>query len=179
GCRGDWTPASFIDETKREIRDTIGDEQVILGLSRGVDSSVAAVLLHEAIGGQLTCTFVNDGVQRKEEWEQGQKTCLAHFHIRLKAIDGSDLFLERLSGVADPETKRKIIGNTFVEVFEQATAEITDEIGRRPAYLAQGTLYPDVIESVSFKGPSATIQTHRNVGGLPEVLNFEIIEPFR
>src|SRR5690606_11783184 len=102
-----------------------------------------------------------------------------HFHIRLKAIDGSDLFLERLSGVADPETKRKIIGNTFVEVFEQATAEITDEIGRRPAYLAQGTLYPDVIESVSFKGPSATIKTHHNVGGLPEVLNFEIIEPFR
>ncbi len=179
GCRGDWTPASFIDEKKREIRETVGEDHVILGLSGGVDSSVAAVLLHEAIGDQLTCIFVNNGVLRKGEWEQVQKTFRDHFHIRLKAIDGSDLFLERLSGVADPETKRKIIGNTFVEVFEQATAEITDEIGRRPAYLAQGTLYPDVIESVSFKGPSATIKTHHNVGGLPEVLNFEIIEPFR
>ncbi len=179
GCSGDWTPTSFVDDKKREIREMAGDDHVILGLSGGVDSSVAAVLLHEAIGDQLTCIFVNNGVLRKGEWAQVQKTFRDHFHIRLKAIDAGDLFLDRLSGVSDPETKRKIIGNTFVEVFDDATAEITDEIGRRPAYLAQGTLYPDVIESISFKGPSATIKTHHNVGGLPDKLNFEIIEPFR
>lgn len=179
GCRGDWTPTSFVDEKKREIKEIVGDDHVILGLSGGVDSSVAAVLLHEAIGDQLTCIFVNNGVLRKGEWEQVQKTFRDHFHIRLKAIDASDLFLERLSGVSDPEKKRVIIGNTFVEVFDDATSDITDELGKKPAYLAQGTLYPDVIESISFKGPSATIKTHHNVGGLPEQLNFEIIEPFR
>jgi GMP synthase (glutamine-hydrolysing) len=179
GCRGDWTPASFVDEKKAEIRRLVGDDHVILGLSGGVDSSVAAVLLHEAIGDQLTCIFVNNGVLRKGEWEQVQKTFRDHYRIRLKAIDAGDLFLERLAGVAEPETKRRIIGNTFVEVFDSATEEITEELGRRPAYLAQGTLYPDVIESISFKGPSATIKTHHNVGGLPEKLNFEIVEPFR
>lgn len=179
GCSGDWTPASFVDEKKREIRERVGDRHVILGLSGGVDSSVAAVLLHEAIGDQLTCIFVNNGVLRKGEWEQVQKTFRDHYHIRLKAVDASDLFLDRLDGVTDPEKKRKIIGNTFVEVFDTATDEITEELGTRPAFLAQGTLYPDVIESISFKGPSATIKTHHNVGGLPEKLNFEIIEPFR
>jgi len=179
GCRGDWTATSFVEDKKREISGQVGDEPVILGLSGGVDSSVAAVLLHEAIGDQLTCIFVNNGMLRKGEWEQVQKTFRDHFHIRLKAVDASELFLERLGGVSDPETKRKIIGNTFVEVFDDATAEIADELGRRPTYLAQGTLYPDVIESISFKGPSATIKTHHNVGGLPEKLNFEIIEPFR
>ena len=179
GARGDWTPASFVEEKKREIRDTVGDRHVILGLSGGVDSSVAAVLLHEAIGDQLTCIFVNNGLLRLGEWEQVQKTFRDHFHIRLKSIDASDLFIDRLHGVTDPERKRVIIGNTFVEVFQDATQEITAEIGHKPEFLAQGTLYPDVIESVSFKGPSATIKTHHNVGGLPEKLDFEILEPFR
>jgi GMP synthase (glutamine-hydrolysing) len=179
GCRGDWTPASFIEEKIEEIRETVGDGHVILGLSGGVDSSVAAVLLHRAIGERLTCIFVNNGVLRKGEWEQVQETFRGHYNIRLKAIDASDLFLDRLSGVEDPERKRVIIGNTFVEVFEQGTDEVAEELGRRPEFLAQGTLYPDVIESVSFKGPSATIKTHHNVGGLPEKLNFRILEPFR
>lgn len=178
-CRGDWTPASFVEEKTREIRETAGGEHVILGLSGGVDSSVAAVLLHEALGDELTCIFVNNGLLRKGEWEQVQTTFRDHFHIRLHAVDASDLFLDRLSGVGDPERKRKIIGTTFIEVFEQATEEIIEELGRRPKFLAQGTLYPDVIESVSFKGPSATIKTHHNVGGLPEELSFTIIEPFR
>ncbi len=179
GCRGDWTPASFIEEKTREIRALVGQDQVLLGLSGGVDSSVAAVLLHEAIGEQLVCVFVNNGLLREGEWEQVQETFREHYHIRLKAVDASDLFLERLEGVADPERKRKIIGGTFVEVFEQATAALIEEMHARPRFLAQGTLYPDVIESVSFKGPSATIKTHHNVGGLPESLRFEILEPFR
>ncbi len=179
GCRGDWTPASFVDEKIAEVRRVVGEEHVILGLSGGVDSSVAAVLLHEALGDRLTCIFVNNGVLRKGEWEQVQETFREHYQIRLKAVDASELFLHRLKDVEDPEKKRKIIGNTFIEVFEDATHEVESEIGRRPAFLAQGTLYPDVIESVSFKGPSATIKSHHNVGGLPEKLNFEILEPFR
>lgn len=179
GCRGDWTPASFVDEKVEQIRQRVGDEHVILGLSGGVDSSVAAVLLHHAIGDQLTCIFVNNGLLRKGEWEQVQKTFRDHFQIRLKAVDASDLFLDRLDGVSDPEHKRKVIGNTFVEVFDAATHEIADELGHTPSFLAQGTLYPDVIESVSFKGPSATIKTHHNVGGLPEEMDLDVVEPFR
>lgn len=179
GCSGTWSPRSFIDEKKQEIQEAVGDEHVILGLSGGVDSSVAAVLLHEAIGDQLTCIFVNNGLLRKGEWEEVQHTFRDHFHIDLRAVDATDLFLERLAGVEDPERKRVIIGNTFVEVFEQETEEISKELGVKPAFLAQGTLYPDVIESVSFKGPSATIKTHHNVGGLPEKLGFDILEPFR
>ena len=157
----------------------MGEDHVILGLSGGVDSSVAAVLLHEAIGDQLTCIFVNNGLLRKGEWEQVQETFRDHYHIRLKAIDATDLFLSRLEGVSDPERKRVIIGNAFVEVFEEGKQDIIKELGTKPAYLAQGTLYPDVIESVSFKGPSATIKTHHNVGGLPEDMELKIIEPFR
>lgn len=179
GADGDWSAASFVEEKTAAIRAQVGDGHVILGLSGGVDSSVAAVLLHRALGDQLTCIFVNNGVLRKGEWEQVQATFRDHYHIRLAAVDASDLFLDRLDGVVDPERKRVIIGNTFIEVFEQATEAITEELGTQPAFLAQGTLYPDVIESVSFKGPSATIKTHHNVGGLPEELNFEIIEPFR
>ena len=179
GCRGDWTPASFVDEKKQEIRETVGDAHVILGLSGGVDSSVAAVLLHEAIGDRLTCIYVNNGVLRKGEWEEVQAMFQDHFQVRLKAVDATDLFLDRLADVADPEKKRKIIGNAFVEVFDRAARDIAEEAGERPAFLAQGTLYPDVIESVSFKGPSATIKTHHNVGGLPEELDFEVLEPFR
>lgn len=179
GCRGDWTPASFVDEKKQEIREAVGDAHVILGLSGGVDSSVAAVLLHQAIGDQLTCIYVNNGALRKGEWEEVQAIFRDHFHLRLKAVDAVDLFLDRLADVSDPEKKRKIIGNAFVEVFDAAARGIAEEAGERPAFLAQGTLYPDVIESVSFKGPSATIKTHHNVGGLPEKLDFEVLEPFR
>ncbi|MEM8484172.1 MAG: glutamine-hydrolyzing GMP synthase [Bacteroidota bacterium] len=179
GASGTWSPHSFIDEKKREIRETVGDKHVILGLSGGVDSSVAAVLLHEAIGTQLTCIFVNNGLLRKGEWEEVQETFRGTFNINLRAVDATDIFLDRLADVEDPERKRVIIGNTFVEVFEQETEAISKELGIKPAFLAQGTLYPDVIESVSFKGPSATIKTHHNVGGLPEKLGFEILEPFR
>ena len=179
GCAGDWSPASFVDEKKREITELVGDDHVILGLSGGVDSSVAAVLIHQAIGDRLTCIFVNNGLLRKGEWEQVQSTFRDHYHIRLEAVDATDLFLDRLAGVTDPEKKRKIIGNTFVEVFDDATSSAIARIGRKPRFLAQGTLYPDVIESISFKGPSATIKTHHNVGGLPDELGFEILEPFR
>ncbi len=178
-CSRTCFPRAFIDEKKEEIRETVGDQHVILGLSGGVDSSVAAVLLHEAIGDQLTCIFVNNGLLRKGEWEEVQTTFRDSFHIDLRAVDATDIFLDRLAGVEDPERKRVIIGNTFVEVFEQETEKLSEEFGVKPAFLAQGTLYPDVIESVSFKGPSATIKTHHNVGGLPEKLGFKILEPFR
>ncbi len=179
GCRGDWSAASFIDEKTEEIRRTVGDDHVILGLSGGVDSSVAAVLLHRAIGDQLTCIFVNNGLLRLGEWEQVQETFRDHYQIRLEAVDASDLFLDRLAGVTDPEEKRHIIGNTFVEVFDQATESVIIRSGIKPRFLAQGTLYPDVIESISFKGPSATIKSHHNVGGLPDDMDLEVLEPFR
>ena len=152
---------------------------MILGLSGGVDSSVAAALLHKAIGDQLTCVFVDNGLLRHGEFEQVQTTFRDGFDIDLRAVDAGALFLDRLEGVADPEEKRKIIGRTFIEVFEAETEKVTERLGHKPRFLAQGTLYPDVIESVSFKGPSATIKTHHNVGGLPEKLGFELIEPFR
>lgn len=179
GCTGDWSSASFIEEKIQEIRAQVGTGHVILGLSGGVDSSVAAVLLHKAIGDQLTCIFIDNGMLRKGEFAQVQTTFRDHFHIRLKAIDAAELFLDKLAGIVEPEQKRKIIGRTFIEVFESATHEIEAELGHKPDFLAQGTLYPDVIESVSFKGPSATIKTHHNVGGLPEDLRFQLIEPFR
>jgi GMP synthase (glutamine-hydrolysing) len=179
GCQGDWTPASFVEEKIDEIRASVGDEDVILGLSGGVDSSVAAVLLHEALGDQLTCIFVNNGLLRLGEWEEVQRTFRDNFHVKLLAVDASSQFIERLRGVEDPERKRVIIGNTFVEVFDKATRRVQNTSGRKPRYLAQGTLYPDVIESISFKGPSATIKTHHNVGGLPDSHDFEIMEPFR
>jgi GMP synthase (glutamine-hydrolysing) len=179
GCEGDWTPASFIEERTAAIREKVGDRHVILGLSGGVDSSVAAALLHRALGDQLHCIFVNNGLLRKGEWEQVQNTFRGHFQMDLHAVDATDRFLDALDGVVDPEEKRVLIGNTFIDVFEAQTDEIASELGHRPEFLAQGTLYPDVIESVSFKGPSATIKTHHNVGGLPEQLNFDLIEPFR
>ncbi len=179
GCAGDWSPASFIEGKTAELRATVGDDHVVLGLSGGVDSSVAARLLHTAIGDQLTCIFVNNGLLRAGEWESVQTTFRDHFHMRLEAVDASDRFLPRLAGITDPERKRVIIGNTFVEVFEEATRSIAVQLGVIPRYLAQGTLYPDVIESISFKGPSATIKTHHNVGGLPEHHEFVVLEPFR
>ncbi|MCY4159396.1 MAG: glutamine-hydrolyzing GMP synthase [Bacteroidetes bacterium] len=178
-CENHWSPASFLEQKITEIRELVGGENVILGLSGGVDSSVAACLIHKAIGDQLTCIFVNNGLLRHGEWEEVQRTFRDNFKISLEAVDASDRFLARLQGVMDPERKRRIIGNTFVDVFEEATSAITSALGGKPKFLAQGTLYPDVIESVSFKGPSATIKTHHNVGGLPEDHSFEILEPFR
>ncbi|PSQ97872.1 MAG: GMP synthase (glutamine-hydrolyzing) [Bacteroidetes bacterium SW_9_63_38] len=178
-CSGDWSPASFVEEQVAEIRERVGDEHVILGLSGGVDSSVAAALLHRALGDQLHCIFVNNGLLRKGEWGQVQKTFRGHFDMDLHTQDATDRFLEVLDGVVDPEEKRVLIGNTFIDVFEEQTDEIAEELGHRPEFLAQGTLYPDLIESVSFKGPSETIKTHHNVGGLPDELDFELIEPFR
>jgi GMP synthase (glutamine-hydrolysing) len=140
---------------------------------------VAAALLQRALGDQLHCIFVNNGLLRKGEWAQVQDTFRGHFDMDLRTTDATDRFLARLDGVTDPEEKRTIVGNTFIEVFEEQTEEIAADLGHRPTFLAQGTLYPDLIESVSFKGPSATIKTHHNVGGLPEELDFELIEPFR
>lgn len=174
GLHGIWTAASFIESTIEQIRKEAGDGKVICGLSGGVDSTVAATLIHRAIGDRLLCVFVNNGVLRKNEFENVQRLYTEKLKLPVKAVDASDLFLDRLEGVSDPEKKRKIIGNTFIEVFDSA---ISEENGF--THLAQGTLYPDVIESVSFKGPSVTIKSHHNVGGLPEKMNLKLIEPLR
>jgi GMP synthase (glutamine-hydrolysing) len=171
--KNDWTTASFIDEAIAGIRAQVGDRKVILGISGGVDSTVAAMLLDRAIGGKLHAVFVNNGVLRKNEFEQ-VTGMLGTLGINLRPVDASALFLERLAGVEDPERKRKIIGNTFIDVFE-SEAEKIGEID----FLAQGTLYPDVIESVSFKGPSATIKSHHNVGGLKDRMRLKLVEPLR
>jgi GMP synthase (glutamine-hydrolysing) len=174
GCRGDWSPDSFIEKSINEIRDTVGKEKVICALSGGVDSSVAAVLLHKAVGDQLYCIHIDNGLMRKEESKNVVKTFRDHFSIAIDFVDGSLTFLQRLDGIADPEKKRKIIGATFIEIFENEATKIENA-----KFLAQGTLYPDVIESTSFKGPSATIKTHHNVGGLPEKMHLKLVEPFR
>jgi GMP synthase (glutamine-hydrolysing) len=175
GCRGDWRMGAFIAETVERIRAQVGDGHVVCGLSGGVDSSVVAMLLHKAIGAQLHCIFVDNGLLRLNEAEKVGATFRGHFRLDLVVADAADLFLDRLRGVADPEQKRKIIGHTFVEVFREKAKAIP-----RAKYLAQGTLYPDVIESSSPTGaPSATIKTHHNVGGLPAELGFELIEPLR
>jgi GMP synthase (glutamine-hydrolysing) len=174
GCTGDWSAGSFIEQSVREIRERVGKRNVILALSGGVDSSTAAVLIHKAIGDKLRCIHIDTGLMRLDESAGVVKMFRDHYHMYLDFIDASDRFLTRLAGIDDPERKRKIIGNTFIEIFE-AEALKMDDIG----FLAQGTLYPDVIESISFKGPSHTIKTHHNVGGLPERMNLELIEPFR
>jgi len=171
---GSWTAESFIESTIREIREQVGDDRVLCALSGGVDSTVVATLVYEAIGDQLQCIFVDNGLLRKNEFEDVLKVYEEQLHLPVKGIDASDRFLENLKGVIDPEKKRKIIGNTFIDVFEEAI-EFDDSF----KFLAQGTLYPDVIESVSFKGPSATIKSHHNVGGLPEEMNLELVEPVR
>ncbi|MBV9274701.1 MAG: glutamine-hydrolyzing GMP synthase [Verrucomicrobia bacterium] len=182
GCRPDWTMGSFIEESCREIRKRVGPDKVILGLSGGVDSSVTAALIHRAIGDQLTCIFVNNGLLRAREAETVQKVFGENFRIKLKYVDASVRFLDRLKGVVDPEQKRKIIGKEFIRVFEATALELKtqDSKEHRYRYLAQGTLYPDVIESVAIGGnPAAMIKSHHNVGGLPEKMDFELIEPLR
>ncbi len=174
GCSGDWSMAAFREAAVARVREQVGDGRVICGLSGGVDSSVTALLLHEAIGDQLTCVFVDTGLLRADEADQFVSLFRGHFNIPLVHADKGDLFLDRLDGVSDPEEKRKIIGKTFIDVFE-AEAET---IGGAD-FLAQGTLYPDVIESVSFKGPSVTIKSHHNVGGLPERMRMKLVEPLR
>jgi GMP synthase (glutamine-hydrolysing) len=174
-CEPTWTAGSYIDGEIEKIRGQVGDAQVVCGLSGGVDSSVAASLVHRAIGDQLTCIFVDTGLLRQGERESVERTFRAHMGIRLEVVDASALFLERLKGVEDPEKKRKIIGNTFIDVFEDAS----DRLGGDAKFLVQGTLYPDVIESLSVKGPSATIKTHHNVGGLKENMRFALVEPLR
>ncbi len=197
-CAMDWTMGSFIEEACRRIRRQVGQAKVVLGLSGGVDSSVTAALLHKAIGDQLTCIFVNNGLLRAREEEVVQRVFGENFHVHLKYVDASERFLTRLRGVTDPEQKRKIIGNEFIHVFEDAIADlaggnpqsaiparsVTHSVagGRNPQFkfLAQGTLYPDVIESVSIGGnPAQVIKTHHNVGGLPEKMHFELVEPLR
>jgi GMP synthase (glutamine-hydrolysing) len=186
-CTMDWTMGSFIEEACARIREQVGDQKVVLGLSGGVDSSVTAALLHRAIGDQLTCIFVNNGLLRSREEEIVQRVFGENFHVRLKYVDASERFLALLKGVTDPETKRKIIGNEFIKVFQEATVELLEEDRRKNArkhggykFLAQGTLYPDVIESVSIEGnPAQVIKSHHNVGGLPEKMHFELVEPVR
>ena len=196
-CAMDWTMGSFIEEACERVRRQVGDEKVVLGLSGGVDSSVTAALLHKAIGDQLTCIFVNNGLLRAREEEIVQRVFGENFHVRLKYVDATERFLTALKGVTDPEQKRKVIGNEFIAVFQHATEELLAQDLQNEArklaaaspsggghghykFLAQGTLYPDVIESVSIGGnPAAVIKSHHNVGGLPEKMHFELVEPVR
>jgi GMP synthase (glutamine-hydrolysing) len=174
GCTGDWTIASFVQEATERIRGQVGRGKVVCALSGGVDSTVAAMLIHRAIGDRLTCIFVDNGLLRYDEANQVRRRFAEKLHLPLDFVDASALFLERLKGVTDPERKRKIIGGTFIDVFEQRARELGGF-----DFLAQGTLYPDVIESASVRGPAAVIKSHHNVGGLPERMNFTLLEPLR
>lgn len=173
GCTGDWTPGHFVDETVAQLKAQLGNDKVILGLSGGVDSSVAALLLQKAIGNNLHCIFINNGLLRKNEFQTVQQA-YEGMQLNLHAIDATEDFYAALKGITDPEQKRKAIGRVFVEVFERASHEIEGA-----KWLAQGTIYPDVIESVSVKGPSVTIKSHHNVGGLPEKMHLKVVEPLR
>lgn len=170
-CEGSWTPDSFIDTTIEALKQKLKDDKVVLGLSGGVDSSVAAVLLHRAIGENLHCIFVDNGLLRKHEFENVLKQYEV-LGLNIKGVDAKDLFINNLKGESDPEKKRKIIGNAFINVFDDEAHKIKDVI-----WLAQGTIYPDIIESISVKGPSATIKSHHNVGGLPDFMKLKIVEP--
>jgi GMP synthase (glutamine-hydrolysing) len=173
GCKGDWTPDSFVESTVLSLREKIGNEKVVLGLSGGVDSSVAAFLLNKAIGSNLTCIFVDNGLLRKNEFEN---VLISYKGLGLNVIgvDAINTFIDQLTGVGDPEKKRKIIGKLFVDVFNDEAKKVKDV-----KWLAQGTIYPDVIESVSVNGPSSTIKSHHNVGGLPEKMHLKVVEPLR
>jgi GMP synthase (glutamine-hydrolysing) len=179
GARPDWTPRHFIAEAIRQVKETVGEERrVICALSGGVDSAVAATLVDRALGDRLTCVFVNNGVLRKNEFQKVQQNLREKLGLNLVAVDASERFLQNLSGVVDPERKRKIIGNEFIEVFDAEAHRIEREIGKVD-WLVQGTLYPDVIESRSVRGPSQTIKSHHNVGGLPEKMKLKLIEPLK
>lgn len=169
-----WKLSNYIEKTVAEIRERVGSQKVILGLSGGVDSSVAAVLIHRAIGDQLQCIFVDTGLLRKDEGKKVMDNYGEHFQMNIKLVDASERFMTKLSGVDDPEKKRKIIGNEFIHVFDEESHKIEGA-----KFLAQGTIYPDVIESQSVNGPSAVIKSHHNVGGLPEEMDFELLEPLR
>jgi GMP synthase (glutamine-hydrolysing) len=175
GAKGGWTSSAFITDAIADLRRQIGAGKVLCALSGGVDSSVLAALLHRAIGDQLHCIHINNGLMRKEESEAVVRTFRETFHVDLTYVDATETFLTRLAGVIEPEQKRKIIGKTFIDIFEVEAKRFSKEV----EFLAQGTLYPDVIESTSFKGPSVTIKTHHNVGGLPSSMKFKLIEPFR
>ena len=180
GCTGDWTMRAFKEEAIEKIRRQVGKGRVICGLSGGVDSAVAAVLIHEAIGDQLTCVFVDHGLLRLGEGEKVAALFRGHYNIPLVHADAADDFLKALAGIADPEVKRKTIGKLFIDVFEAEAKKIASDGKGLVEFLAQGTLYPDVIESVSFTGgPSVTIKSHHNVGGLPERMNMKLVEPLR
>lgn len=173
GCKQTWTPGSFVESTIVDLQNTLGNEKVVLGLSGGVDSSVAAYLLNKAIGKNLTCIFVDNGLLRKNEINKVLDSYQG-LGLEVKDIDAADEFLDQLKGKSEPEEKRKIIGRVFIEVFEREAAKVKDV-----KWLAQGTIYPDVIESVSVNGPSATIKSHHNVGGLPELMNLKVVEPLK
>lgn len=172
-CKQNWTPEHFIQESIKDIKETVGDNLVVLGLSGGVDSTVAAVLIEEAIGDNLHCIFIDNGLLRKDEFESVLEN-YAQMGLNVKGIRAGELFLKALEGIEDPEKKRKAIGKTFIDVFEEEAAKLSDV-----KWLAQGTIYPDIIESVSVKGPSATIKSHHNVGGLPEIMKLKVLEPLR
>jgi GMP synthase (glutamine-hydrolysing) len=174
GCRPLWTMNAFIDTAVGDIRKRVGDGKVVCGISGGVDSAVTAVLVNRAVGDRLTCIFVDNGVLRKNEADKVEKTLRKHFHVKMRRVDAQVRFFKRLKGVEDPERKRKIIGNEFIRIFEEEARKI-----KNVEFLAQGTLYPDVIESVSFKGPSATIKSHHNVGGLLKKMKLKLVEPLR
>lgn len=173
GCWQDWTPDSFVETTVAELKEKLGDDRVILGLSGGVDSTVAAMLLHRAVGKQLTCIFVDNGLLRKDEFTSVLEN-YKELGLNVVGAEASDLFLGRLAGVTEPEKKRKIIGSTFIDVFDQEASKIKDA-----KWLGQGTIYPDVIESLSVNGPSQTIKSHHNVGGLPDYMKLKLVEPLR
>ncbi len=174
GCKSTWTMKSFIESAVKEIKEKVENKKVVCGISGGVDSTVTAVMVHKSIGEQLTCIFVDNGVLREGEAKTVEETLRRHFHMNIRCIDASERFLKKLKGVVDPEMKRKIIGNEFIKVFEEEAKKI-----KGVKFLAQGTLYPDVIESVPFKGPSATIKSHHNVGGLLKKMKLKLIEPLR